>query len=171
MSKLTNKAIFEALDAAANRTGIPAYAQGKPKRRHLRWLPIAAIGVATIGMVIMLGWTDFRALWLGNSVVMLGMVLAILLPMFGPVKLWASGERVDEFDREVRRNAFLATFACVSVVAVCGIWLTLGLALVDNWNRSVLLQILSAFSLYLVTLYSAVPTLHASWATRPISED
>jgi len=171
MSKLTNKAIFEVLDAAANKTGIPAYAQGKPRRRHLRWLPIAAIGIATIGMVIMLGWRDFRAQWLGTSVVMLGLVLAILLPMFGPVKLWASGERLDEFDREVRRNAFLVTFACVSAVAVCGIWLMLGLAVLGNWDRSALLQILSAFTWYLMTLYSAVPTLHASWATRPIAED
>lgn len=170
MRKLTNKVIFEALDAVAERTGIPAYAAGKAKRRHLRWLPIAALVIATVGMAILFAFAGWRERALGQGMVFFGLMLAILLPMFGPVKLWGSGERIDEFDRDVRRNAFLVAFATVSATAICGIWLILGLALLGNWDRSALLQILSAFTWYLMTLYSAVPTLHASWATRPIED-
>lgn len=171
MSKLTNKAIFEALDAAAGKTGIPALAAGQARRRHLRWLPVVALAIATIGMVILIAYPGRREILLGNGILVLGFMLALILPIIGPVKPWGSLEKVDEFDRTMRRDAFLAAFASASAMAVLGIWLMIGLALLGDWDRARLIQALSAFAFYLLTLYLAVPTLHASWTTRPIVED
>jgi hypothetical protein len=171
MAKLTNKRLFEALDAAAEPTGIPAYISGKVRRRHLRWLPVLAIGLASGGMALMLAFVGWRERIAGNVVLMLGFAVAMLLPILGPVKPWGGPERVDEFDRATRRDAFLTGFASVSFAAVLGIWLSIALALLGNWNRESLIQVLCALTFYLLTLYSSVPTLHASWATRPVGED
>ncbi|MBL7373128.1 hypothetical protein INQ23_27825, partial [Escherichia coli] len=45
------------------------------------------------------------------------------------------------------------------------------LALLDNWSREALIGQLANFAYMLFVLYLAVPTLHASWATRPVEED
>jgi hypothetical protein len=102
---------------------------------------------------------------------MLGFAIAILLPIFGPLKPWGSTERVDEFDRALRSRAMLAGFAAVSMAAFAGIWLVIGLALIGDWPRFAILDQLRSLGFYLITLHSAVPTLHASWATRPVDDD
>ena len=68
-------------------------------------------------------------------------------------------------------RAFLAGFATVSFATFLGIWLMLGLTLLDHWSREVLIAQLANFTYMLFVLYLTVPTLHASWATRPVEEE
>ncbi len=63
------------------------------------------------------------------------------------------------------------TFASASAVAILGIWLLVALALIDAWTVRQLASELCLFTFCLIVLCSAVPTLHASWATRPIADD
>lgn len=163
-----NDRLFDKLDAAAERTGIPGQVT-RPRRRHLRWLPVLALALATIGMVLGLVRTDL--LTAGYALLMAGFPLAVMLPIFGPVKIWGGSETVDEFDRAVRSRAFFATFASISFIAFFALMLIIGLALIGEWPRLVLIRQLVALILYLITLYSAVPTLYSSWTTRPIGED
>ncbi|NVL73236.1 hypothetical protein HWN77_27130, partial [Escherichia coli] len=44
-----NQRLFSRLDAAADRTGIPALARTEVRRRHLRWIPILALALAMGG--------------------------------------------------------------------------------------------------------------------------
>jgi hypothetical protein len=57
------------------------------------------------------------------------------------------------------------------MAAFAGIWLVIGLALIGDWPRSAVLDQLRSLGFYLMTLHLAVPTLHASWATRPVDDD
>lgn len=164
-----DKRLIAGLDAAAERTGIPALARGTIRRRHFRWLPIVALGLASAGMALALVRTDLSGT--GYGLIMAGFSIAVMLPILGPLKPWGTPEIVDEFDRAMRTRAFLAGFASVATAAVLGIWLLTGMALLGNWPVLTLILALLALSLYLMTLYSAVPTLHASWSTDPIGED
>jgi len=164
------KTFLDRLDALSEKTGVPALARGTPRRRHLRWTPVVALVLASAGLAVGLAagpvWRN-----IGYAVLMVGFSIATMLPLLGPLKPWGTAERVDEFDRATRDRAFFVAFASVSVAAVIGIWLVMGFALLVNWSRETLLWALALLSLYLMTLYGTVPTLHASWATRPIGDD
>lgn len=164
-----NQRFFAKLDAAAEHTGVPAIARGQARRRHLRWVPIIALAMASAGMLT--GLIRIDLVNAGYALIMLGFAIAVMLPIFGPLKPWGSPERVDEFDRALRGRAMLAGFAAVSMAAFAGIWLVVGLALIGDWPRFTILDQLRSLGFYLITLHSAVPTLHASWATRPVAED
>jgi hypothetical protein len=162
--------LIHGLDQAAERTGIPNLVLGrKVRRRHFRWLPILALLLASAGMALALVRTDLSEA--GYAVMMAGFAVAMMLPAFGPLKPWGTVGIVDEFDRAMRARAFLAGFASVSAVAVIGIWLLMGFALLGNWSALTLILALRSLSFYLMTLYAAVPTLYASWSTQPIDED
>jgi hypothetical protein len=164
-----NQRFFARLDAAAERTGVPAVARGNLRRRHLRWLPVLALAVAASGMGLAIVRPDLAEF--GNAAVILGFSTGIMLPIFGPLKPWGSAERVDEFDRALRARAFFVGFASVSVAAMLGIWLVVGAALLTGLNGLTMFAQLRALAFTLMTLYAAVPTLYASWATRPIGEE
>ena len=164
-----NQRFFARLDAAAERTGVPAIARGQARRRHLRWMPIVALALASAGMLT--GLIRIELVNAGYALIMMGFAIAIPLPIFGPLKPWGSPERVDEFDRALRGRAMLAGFAAVSMAAFAGIWLVIGLALIGDWSRFAILDQLRSLGFYLITLHSAVPTLHASWATQPVAGD
>jgi hypothetical protein len=168
MSKF-NERFFARLDAAAERTGVPAVARGEARRRHLRWVPVVALAAAGAGMI--LGLVRVDLINAGYGLIMLGFMIGVMLPIFGPLKPWGSAERVDEFDRALRSRAMLAGFAAVSMAAFAGIWLIVGLGLIGEWPRLTIISQLTSLGFFLATLHSAVPTLHASWATRPIEDD
>ena len=164
-----NDRLFERLDAAAERTGVPGLVTRLPRRRHLRWLPVAALSFASAGLVLGLARPDL--LGPGYALILAGFALSTILPLIGPVKPWGGSDIVDEFDKAMRSRAFLVTFASISVAAVLGMWLILGLSLLGAWQREIMIGQISALSLYLITLYSSVPTLYSSWTTQPVSEE
>jgi hypothetical protein len=169
MTRLHDR-IIHGLDAAAESTGIPKLILGREvRRRHFRWLPIVALVMATAGMGLALVRTDLSEA--GYGLIMGGFTIAVMLPILGPLKPWGSAGIVDEFDRRMRTRAFLAAFASVTVAAMLGIWLLIGLALLGRWPALTLVLALRSLAFYLIVLYSAVPTLHASWSTDPIEDD
>jgi len=164
-----NDRLLQGLDAAAERTGVPGLVTRIPRRRHLRWLPVVALSLASAGLGLGLIRADLLS-W-GYALLLAGFALSVILPLLGPVKPWGGPGMVDEFDRAVRSRAFLVTFAGISLAAVLGIWLIVGLSLLGAWPKEILIGEISVLSLYLMTLYSAMPTLYSSWTTRPIGED
>jgi len=164
-----NQRLFARLDAAAEHTGMPALARQDIRRRHLRWLPIPALALAGGGWAW--GLARPATAWIGYGAITLGFVIAVFLPLCGPIKPWGGSRLADEFDRQVRQKAFLYGFATVSFVAIFGIWTVLGLAVIGDWSRSVLLGQMANLNYLLFVIYLAVPTLQASWATQPMAED
>jgi hypothetical protein len=121
-----------------------------------RWIAIAALVPATIGIVIAIALPQYWAI--GFTLVSGSMALAFWLPMVGPLRL--AGDRMtDEFDRMMQIRAWLAGCAAASFAAVIGILLLLGLAMAGNWERITLLLALSTLLSYLIVLLSAVPSL------------
>jgi len=167
MSKF-NERLFARLDAASERTGIPALARHEVRRRHFRWIPMFALALAIGGWIWGLARPDTTQL--GYAAISAGFALGVFLPIFGPIKAWGT-PKADEFDRQLRQRAFLAGFATVAFTAFLGLWLTLGLTLIGNWSRDVLIGQLANFTYMLFVLYLTVPTLHASWTTQPVAED
>jgi len=164
-----NQRLFARLDAAAEHTGMPALARHDIRRRHLRWLPILALALAAGGWAW--GLARPSTAWLGYGAITLGFAIGVFLPLFGPIKPWGGPRLADEFDRQVRQKAFLYGFAAVSFAAIFGIWTVLGLAVLGDWSRSIVLGQIANLNYLLFVLYLAVPTLHASWTTRPVEED
>lgn len=160
---------IDRLDAVAERTGIPQAATGHPRRRHLRWLPVVPLAMGLGGFLAAL--LDGRLQSIGLTVVMLAFGLSVMLPLLGPIKPWGSAEHVDEFDREMRSRAFFFTFATMSLVAMLGIGLMIGITLMSASPFSVPTVQLGVLGALMFVLYSSLPTLHASWATRPIDDE
>lgn len=169
---MTRKTFADYADDSVRWTGIPqlleAMGEGRQPRYHLRILPVITLGLASVGMVLLLA--DRQLYWLGYTLLMVGFSLGTILPLFGPIKPW-SGARVDEWDRQVRHNAYFATFAAISAISIFGLVLLCWLTLSQAWSAPDSLRALTSSAVYLMTMWSSVPTLHASWATRPIDEE
>ena len=149
-------------------TGVPALATETPRRRHLRWLPLIALLVSSAGLLWCLLHAG-RSYWLGYTLIMVGFFIANLMPIWGPLRRFS--ERADEFERQQRRDSLLVGLAAVAVAGIGGIWLTVGMLATELWSAPVAQQELTALAFYMMALFSAVPTLHASWRTRPLGED
>lgn len=155
------------LDDVSRRTGIPALAEGKPRRRLLRWTPAVALLLAVTGIGI-----EFlaapRQFWLGQSLLSVGFPIGMFCQLWGPVKAWGAQEAVDEWDRDLRRRAFLVGFASMGFAGLALFWGISAAAALGSWSASDISFRAMSCAFFLMTLYSAVPTLYASWATRPL---
>jgi asparagine N-glycosylation enzyme membrane subunit Stt3 len=164
-----NRTLPERLDDLARLTGMPALsarmASGK-QRRHLRWLPIILLLLVSSGMVVILARPNHQ--WPGYWALVFGNVIGGYLPIFGPIKPWGEHKGADERERQVRRDAYFAAFATISFVAVVGLLLLIGLTLLNRWKIDTLIFDLAMFTFFLILLWEIIPTLHASWATRPL---
>lgn len=162
-----HRTLIDRLDAAAERTGIPAFARGDVRQRHYRWLPIVAI-VLGVGSFVAGLVSPERVGPLFFFPGMLGYFIAAWFPIYGPVR---AVPRPDEFDRAIRQRAFLAGFAAATGAACLGIMFIAGLSLLDRWPSTRIITHLTALVFLLLLLVSAVPTLHASWTTQPIDDE
>jgi len=160
----------ERLDDLARLTGIPQLgdliATGTQRRRHLRWMPMIALVVATVG-IIAVG----SNIQIGMPMLFVGEMIAFWFPLFGPIKPWGTLAGVDERDRQLRRDAYFTTFTVISAVAILGLFALPALAFVAAWDRARLIFFMPAFAAYLMCLLLTIPTLHASWATRPLEDE
>ncbi|MFZ6874019.1 hypothetical protein ACO0LF_18325 [Undibacterium sp. Di27W] len=162
MSLYKNNHLLARLDKMAQWTHIPDLASGNIRRRRLRFLPAAILFIGSASLALILLMPQFY--WLGYAALMLGFGVSNFLPMFGPVKQAGNpDEEADERERSLRRDAYLVAFASIGVAAFMGIWAVLGLTMVHDWPKEILMRAMMALSFYLMLLFSAVPTLYASW--------
>ena len=162
------KSILALLDSSVRWTGIPNLAEWRPRRRPLRWPSSIALAFAVVGFTADFGQSR---IWWGYALLMLGFSFANFMPIWGPIKPVASQERVDEFDRTLRDRASLFTFRALGLVAVIGLWFTVGISALQGWDADALRWTVSKFAFLLATIYSAGPTCYASWTQLPISDD
>jgi len=166
---VTGKRLLDHLDAAANRTGIPALTAHKPRRRPMRGLAITCLLLGTTGMVIAL--FGGRVLLVGDIVLLMGFVLSVWLPLLGPIKPWMSvTERVDELDAEIRAKAYLTALPIILLVAVCALVGLPILAWLQHRPPADMIALGGFGAMYLLTLWNAIPTLHASWQRVPADD-
>ncbi|MEH3121845.1 MAG: hypothetical protein PGN16_07665 [Sphingomonas phyllosphaerae] len=159
---------FVWLDRSVLWTGVPAMAAGTQRRRQLRWPPLLALFLASAGLVWCVLYPN-RSYWLGYALIMFGFFIANLMPIWGPLRRF--NERADEFERQQRRDSLLAGLAAVATAGFVGVWLTIGMLALHRWSAVVAQQELTALAFYMMALFSAVPTLHASWRTRPFDDE
>ena len=167
------KTILQRLDDFANLTGFPAWSKkmgdGARPRRHLRWLPGFTLTLATAGLV--LAFAIPHRVWLGYIMLIAANAVAMWLPLFGPVKPWGTLKGVDERDRQLRRDAYFVTFATISAIAPFGLLLLIALMLLNRPDLGTQALAISTLIFYLLVLWATVPTLYASWMTRPIDDE
>ncbi len=168
---MTNQRLFDRLDAMVRWTGIPALAEGKPKRRQLRWPATVALVLAFGGY----GYSMAHAMrWpaasLGYGIEMLGFATGCFVQIWGPLKPFGSMERTDEWDRAVRARAYLVTFAVFAITTVAALTLMMG-ALAFDTPREAVMQGAAQTLFLLFAILNAGPTAHASWAVRWQRED
>jgi len=166
--------LSERLDDLANMTGFPQFSARFAARTqhglHLRWTSVIALALATIGFFAAVGAPN-PGQALGFAVLTLAQTIGTTLSLLGPVKPFGTVAGVDERDRQLRRDSYLATFMATSGIAVFALIALTGFALLDRWDKSRLIVTMPALAFYLLCLLVIVPTLYASWATRPIEDE
>ncbi len=164
------KPLTERLDDLANSTGLPKLFAYQPRRRRLRALPIIALLLGTIGIGIGLIGTSWY--WISEALLMAGFLLSVWMPIFGPIKPWASRrERVDEYDETVRSQAYLAALPAILIAGAFGLFALPALAALQHRNPWETIALCGLGAFYLPLLWNAIPTLHASLRDAPEEED
>jgi len=163
------KPLMQRLDDVAKLTGIPDLARRPPRRRPLRGLALIALVLGTVGMAVTL--LGGRVLLIGDGILLAGFVLSGLLPLMGPIKPWMSfTERVDELDAQIRAKAYLTALPIILFAAVCGLVGLPVLAWLQQRPPAEMVALGGFAAMYLLILWNAVPTLHASWRRQPVEE-
>lgn len=90
---MPRKTLIEYLDAGARWTGIPAMAEGHPRRRPMRWLSMVALAMAMAGFLATFGHTKS---WIGYAILMLGFGVGNFMPIWAPEPLPGTSENVQE---------------------------------------------------------------------------
>ena len=164
-----SKPLTQRLDDIANRTGIPALTSRPPRRRPLRGLAMIALALGTIGMTVTL--FGGRVLLVGDGILLAGFVLSGWLPLMGPIKPWMSfTERVDELDADIRAKAYLTALPIILLAAVCGLVGLPILAWLQQRPPAEMVALGGFGAMYLLILWNAIPTLHASWRRQPADD-
>lgn len=155
---MTRKTLLERLDDLVGWTGIPALSQQPPRRRPLRWpatiVLVLAFGGATIATVQ--GVTG-NGYWIGYAALMTGFAIGNFTNIFEPLKPPASIiERVDEWDKSARKQAYLVTFGVLAATVFVGLFAML-------WTLAFSPAALSAKSIFillflLMTILTTTPT-------------
>lgn len=159
---------FAWLDRLAEWTGMPALAEQRQRRRRMRWLPLAVLGMASVGLAFSLTHAG-RDFWIGYALVFVASQIAIIAPTWGPLR--SVFEQSDEFERAQRQAAMLVGLVAAVAAGMAGMLITAMLIVFDIWPAEVAALKLIVFAFYILTLISAVPTLYASWRTRPIPDE
>lgn len=168
MNRRTSQRILNLLDNSVRWTGIPDLVERPIRRRPLRWISIVALSCAVAGFVADLGQSK---VWWAYALLMFGFMTANFMPIWGPIKPWGGQEKIDEFDKALRARAYLVAFRSLAAVAVLGLWLTVGLSALHDWNADALRWAVMKLTFLLATIYSAGPTCYASWTQVPVSDD
>ena len=124
----------ERLDDLARLTGIPQLndrlAAGTQRRRHLRWTPIIALAIATIGVIAVARESNIGMLVLG-----VGEVTTFCFPLFGPIKPSGTLAGVDERDRQLRRDGYFPSLAFVRAGPLLRLFALPAVAFGTVWDR------------------------------------
>lgn len=164
------KPLTEHLDDFANSTGLPKLLAYQPRRRPLRGLAIASLLLGTIGMGVGLIGTHWY--WIAEALLMIAFALSVWLPIFGPIKPWASTlERIDEYDEAVRSRAYLAALPAILIAGAFGLFALPALGAFQHRNPWETIALSGLGSMYLLLLWNAIPTLHASLQDLPADEE
>ena len=168
MSFGTSQRILTLLDNSVRWTRIPSLIKGGVRRRPLRWISTVAIACAVAGFLIGLAQPS---VWWPDLPLWLGVWTSNVMPLLGPIKPWGGHERTDEFDQALRGRAYLVALGSLAAVAVLGLWLTLGLSILYDWNADDLRWAIFKLPILLTAILSAGPTCYASWKIALVNDD
>jgi hypothetical protein len=162
-----NTRLMGALDAAAEKTGIPTFSRRQSRRRRFRLLPLivlllgfcaAGYGVAGSGR------------W-GLTIALMGGIqsVASVFLFAGPLRSDGSA-RLDELDRRLYLHAYLTGLICVAALALAGIVAIAFCGVFNNWPPVQMAGALCLLAFLMFITILTVPTLHASWAMEPLDD-
>jgi uncharacterized membrane protein YhaH (DUF805 family) len=78
---------------------------------------------------------------------------------------------LDERERALRRDAYLAGFIAVAIGAVFAFLVLVAILLLTEWPRATMAVQCGALMTYLLQTFVAVPTLYASWVNPALDEE
>lgn len=141
----------------------------RPRRpRHLRWVSGIPLAMALAALVLQVQGVGIRTFMLA----FLAMISASWPAFFGPLRTPTRSEPLDEREQLLRTRAMLAGANTTAILALIGAMIFangnfFGFGLWQPATDKDWFVILSV----LVTTLGCVPTLYASWTTRPIDEE
>ena len=166
---MTNQRLFERLDAMVRWTGIPAFAEGRPRRRPLRGPATFSLILALAGYIMLLG--SPRHAVFGLIILIVGLSIGHFMRLLGPLKPFGAMERVDEWDQAARARSIAFTYMLVSATAPLSLILLAAVANWARWDMARLSEAMVATGFLLMTVFSAMPTAHASWTVRWVRDE
>ena len=135
------------------------------RRYPMRWFALLPLAAAAMAFALHVDGYPFTV-----PLAAFASAFAGWLAIFGPPKKPLGEERLDELEELVRLRSREVGGRVTSVLAVMG-YCILGLSTelggwrpVDSGDWLILFFVLS-------TVFACMPTLHASWTTRPLEEE
>lgn len=165
---MPRKTLAQHADDSVRWTGIPALVTRPPSRRPRRWWPVLAIVLACAGLVLTLA--DPARSWRGTPLIFAAIAIGAVVRARGPLA-FAGPDRPDERERALYYRAYGSTGFVIGVVGPLALIGLAAHANAANWTRDDLSHALMAASFFTMALWSALPTLHASWSMPSLPDD
>lgn len=157
---MTCESIPELLDKSVESIVPKRWHDKTIRRRPMRYVPIIFILMGAAGLGIEL---DGRYRYWGYGVVMITVLLSAWPAMLGPVKPFLLWLDVDEFDRNLRARANLASMFCMVLFALFVLMSIPLVASLKHWSASELVWPMISAGMYMMVLWNSLPGLFASW--------
>jgi hypothetical protein len=164
------KSLAHRLDALANVTGIPQLTMRTPRRRPMRWLPVVTMVAATGALAVAMIAPDHDIY--ARGLLYVCFICAIFMSQFGPIKrgtrYTSQDEKIDEWDMALRARAYPFSYWVMALLSSEGFILLSGFAGYQEWSMKQLERVMFDFAFYMLVLFLSLPTLYASWTTKPL---
>jgi len=150
-----------------------------PRMRRLKWAPFGLLAAASVSLVLEIAYPDLHLAWMSMTI---GTVsLAGVLSWYGPMRTKQAAEEIDEREALWRSRSNLFAYGAAALIAWVGLVGLGGYALwagLTGWTVRSAVSPLETFgawlidwAVYVMVLFLALPTLHASWTMPDIIAD
>ena len=162
--------VIRFLDRLVIWTGIPKLTEQRIRRRPLKVIPLILVAINTIVIASVFAYPT-TTMWKFFALDFCFMAGCLLQP-FGPIKqAFNPNDFLDERDKEIKKNAYFFTYTSTTFAAIiCMIAMT-ATATLSTLKREQVLWSLLCILIYIVSLLTTLPTLHASWVMPKAIED
>ncbi len=176
------KNLLQRMDGLIEWTGIPKLCRVNENKtvRRLKWMPAILILIATVALMLAVAVPAYP--WVGLIAMVFPQSLSAGIAQLGPMRPKnALVEDVDEREQAWRSRSNMFTYGAIALVAWIGLIAIGGFAVwsgLEGWAIPAPNSPLYVFGLWLITfanyllvLFAALPTLHASWTMPDLIED
>lgn len=165
---MRKKTSLERLDDSIMWIWPKRWLEAKNVRRHYRWSPLIPIIMGIIGLISTILHGSMHMI--GVAITAVGFVISGVYPTLGPIKYRSNIEYRDEYDIILSLKAYSFTGTTIASISGIGCF-SIAIMPIFSWDIHLISALLFQCGFLIGILYSCLPTLYASWTTKPLSAE